>query len=284
MVRPGKVAATPPGPRRRPSVLVVDDYPATLEWMTRRLRLAEIAVHPALSGEEAVSIALRERLDLALIDYRLPGIDGVETAAAIWKSGVRLPWILFSGVQDYHAAFKAGQHGALDVVWIPFDVYAVARRALDALASGPSVDWSRLVQGSRLPEPGTTIACAAWWILRACASADDLPRLAQWGDFINVSYSPLRGAFTRIDIEPHDARDFMRILRALAHTGGRAEHVEGQLALGDPRTTRAMLDKAGLPQTRPSGPITFENFVQSQHFVPFDHPLLAALRSLVAQL
>jgi CheY-like chemotaxis protein len=211
MVRFGDVTR-----RHIPSVLVVDDYPSVREWMTRRLRLGDIDVVAASTGEEALDLAVRYRPDLAFIDFRLPQMSGVEAAVAIQKAGVSLPWILFSASQSDQAAFSAGQHGALRVVWTPFDVYGVAREALNALEHGRVTDWLRLRHAGSLSQPGTTMGCAAWWILKACESADDLPRIGAWVKFVGVSYSPLRAAFKRIGVEPHDARDFMRVLRALA--------------------------------------------------------------------
>ena len=280
MARIDKVARSVSSQRH--SVLVVDDYPVR-EWMTRRLLLAELSVHAASTGEEALAIARRERLDLALIDYGLPSMDGVETAATIQKAGISIPWILFSAAKNEHAASAALQRGALRTVWTPFDVYEVVREALDRLAKQRERDWTRLTETHGLSEPGTTIAWAAWWILQACTSTTDLPRIEPWVRFVRTSYSLLRNAYIRIGVEPRDARDFMRILRALARTAGRVEHVEGQLALGDARTTAAMLAKAGLTGERTAKPITFEEFLTSQQFIPAGHPLLDELRELAAR-
>ena len=284
MVRSRGVTGRPSTPAKRPRVLVVDDYPAVRESMTRRLHLGEIDALDAATGEAAVAIARREKLDLALIDYRLPGINGVETAMAIQEAGVSLPWILFSGMEDDRAGHHAVQNGALRVLWGQFDVYAEVRKTLDAVDKRRSDEWSRLLHAYRLEEPGTTIGFAACWILVACSSSEDLPRLSPWVTFVHSTYSELRNAYLRIDVEPLDARDFMRILRALARTSGRVEHVEGQLALGDSRTIAAMIGRAGLTRERPADSVSFERFLRDQRFIPVDHPLLDELRALVAKL
>ena len=177
------------------------------------------------------------------------------------------------------------QNGALRVFCGQFDVYAEVRKALDAVGGRRADVWARLLQAGRLEEPGTTIGYAAWWILLACASPADLPRLRPWVAFVpSTTYSQLRNAYLRIGVDPIDARDFMRILRALAWTRGRVERVEGELALGDPRTTDAMIARAGLSKDRPADPITFEEFVAGQRFVPPDHPLLDEIRAVAAGL
>jgi DNA-binding response OmpR family regulator len=266
-------------------VLVVDDHPTVREWMTRRLHLADVDALDAATGEDGVAIARREKLDLALIDYRLPGINGVETAVAIQQAGVSLPWILFSGTEDERAGRLAVQNGAVCVLWGQFDLYAEVRKALDLVDRRRADEWVRLLQARSLEEPGTTIGYAAWWILLACASPADLPRLRPWVAFVpSTTYSQLRNAYLRVGVEPLDARDFMRILRALARTSGRVEHVEGQLALGDQRTTDAMITRAGLSKGRPADPITLEEFLTRQRFISVDHPLLDQIRALAAKL
>jgi CheY-like chemotaxis protein len=253
--------------------------------MARRLHLGEIDALDTATGEDAVAIARREKLDLALIDYRLPGINGVETAVAIQQAGVSLPWILFSGTEDDRAGRLAVQNGALRVLWGQFDVYAEVRTALEAIGARRTDEWARLLQAPRLEEPGTTIGYAAWWILLACGSPADLPRLGRWVAFVpKTTYSQLRNAYLRVGVDPLDARDFMRILRALVWTRGRVEHVEGQLALGDQRTTDPMIVRAGLSTDRPADPITFEAFLTGQRFIPPDHPLLDEIRALAATL
>ena len=177
MVRSGGVAARRSIPVRRPRVLVVDDYPSVREWMTRRLRLAEIDVLDAATGEDAVAIARREKLDLALIDYRLPGINGVETAVAIQQAGVSLPWILFSGTEHERAGRLAVQNGALRVLWGQFDVYAEggARRSMRSAGAGRmnGRNCSRHTV-SKNPEPrsGTAHGGSSWRALLPPISHD----------------------------------------------------------------------------------------------------------------
>lgn len=61
-------------------VLVVDDSPVNAEVAARVLGNAGYRVDIADTGEEAVAILLRRSYDAVLLDCRLPGIDGYETA------------------------------------------------------------------------------------------------------------------------------------------------------------------------------------------------------------
>ena len=283
MVRSRGPASGKP-PHAGHSVLVVDDYPSVLEWLTRRLQLDNLRVYAASTGEAALTIAMREQPDLALIDYKLPGMNGIETAAAIRSGGLQIPWILFSAAENEGAQMEARRLGASAVVWSPFDPCAVVRDTINRERARRTAEWSRLLGARRLPQPGTTAGRGAWWILVVCASKEDLTTLQAWADYVDVSYTSLRDVFKRLGIKPHDGRDFMRILRALVQVGGRVEHVEGALALADPRTTDDRINRAGLPRAGAGHPVTFEYFLAHQRFMAADHPLLQALRSLAAQL
>jgi CheY-like chemotaxis protein len=262
---------------------VVDDYPSVLEWITRRLQLEDLQVHAVSTGEDAVSVALREKPDLALIDYTLPGMNGVETAAAIRNSGLQIPWVLFSAAENEWAQVEARKLGASDVVWSPFDPCAVVREAIYREKVRRTAEWARLLGARKLARPGTTAGRAAWWVLVACEASEDLPTLQLWAPRAGASYTSLRDGFTRLGVQPLDARDFMRALRALARVDGRVEHIEGELTVADPRSSAALLVRAGLGD-RTTQTVSFEHFLTHQRFIPTDHPLLHALRLLASQL
>ena len=147
-----RVATTNPPSTYCPSVLVVEDYPAMLESISRRLRIEQLQVYEATSGEAAIEIAHRERPDLALIDYGLPGLNGVQTAAAIRTAGFELRWILFSAAPNPEAAFQAGRSGALRAVWTPFNAYEIVRQAIEIPGRAKDGEWSRLLYARRLPQ------------------------------------------------------------------------------------------------------------------------------------
>jgi CheY-like chemotaxis protein len=98
--RPRQAAGAPPsashreatGAAAKPLVLVVDDEPANLSTMARVFR-KELALTLARSGAEALDLAQRQRFDVALVDYSLPEMDGVEVLrrlAAVQPAMARL--------------------------------------------------------------------------------------------------------------------------------------------------------------------------------------------------
>jgi len=64
-------------------VLVVDDVLINRTVAKELLSMYEIQVHTCESGEEAVEAVQREEYDLIFMDHMMPGMDGVETTAAI---------------------------------------------------------------------------------------------------------------------------------------------------------------------------------------------------------
>lgn len=72
------------------TILIVDDHKDFREmvrsFVTRNFK--DINIKEAATGEEGVALAVQERPDVSLIDIRLPGIDGIETARQIKQ---RLP-------------------------------------------------------------------------------------------------------------------------------------------------------------------------------------------------
>ena len=95
------------------SVLVVDDDPAILEVTQQVLeRSHEISVKPVSSSREALDILQKNMFDAIVLDYDLPGINGIEFLKIIRDKGDVTPVIIFTGVGREHAAIAALNNGA----------------------------------------------------------------------------------------------------------------------------------------------------------------------------
>lgn len=64
-------------------ILLVDDEPDILEFISYNLNKEGYQVFTAASGKEAISIAKKEPLNLIILDVMMPGIDGIETCREI---------------------------------------------------------------------------------------------------------------------------------------------------------------------------------------------------------
>jgi DNA-binding NarL/FixJ family response regulator len=98
-------------------VLLVDDHPIWREALERDLGSAGLTVAGAFGdGESAVRAAPALRPDVVLMDLQLPGMSGVDAAAALVRldPGVRILMFSSSGEDaDVLAAVKAGARGYL---------------------------------------------------------------------------------------------------------------------------------------------------------------------------
>ncbi len=63
---------------KQTDILVVDDNPAMAETLADILHAKGYQIHTAFSGEEALRILERERIDIMLTDVRMPDMNGVE--------------------------------------------------------------------------------------------------------------------------------------------------------------------------------------------------------------
>ena len=78
--------STPPA-ALLPRVMVVDDVASNRMLLQELLREAGILSLLASSGEQALALAQSERIDLVLMDIRMPGMNGEATLAALRKLG-----------------------------------------------------------------------------------------------------------------------------------------------------------------------------------------------------
>src|SRR5512135_987983 len=105
----------PPGTR----ILIVDDEEIFAEnlWEYCRKRLAEVKVVP--SGEAALEVAHDFKPDVLILDYGLPGMDGLETFARLKSLPLRYGCVLVTGTASQHVCQAALATGICHVLEKP---------------------------------------------------------------------------------------------------------------------------------------------------------------------
>ncbi len=98
-------------------LLCVDDEQAFLQYLVKRLAGKNIEVFPALSGEEALSLAFKQKFDVAVIDLVLPGMDGVELKEKLNKIIPDLPCIFLA-----HEDQDQESHNGMSLIKKPVDM------------------------------------------------------------------------------------------------------------------------------------------------------------------
>ena len=82
------------------SILVVDDQPAILSSIAAMLEIHGCATHQCSNGTEALEQMekLDSKIDCIVLDYSLPGMNGLQFLQAIRGQGYSVPVIMCSGL------------------------------------------------------------------------------------------------------------------------------------------------------------------------------------------
>jgi len=104
------------------SVLIVDDDPQGLLALQELLKSFAHRVVAANSGEEALRCVLKQDFAAVLLDARMPGMDGFETARLIRERerSRHTPIIFLTGAYEgVHSVFRGYEAGAVDYIVKP---------------------------------------------------------------------------------------------------------------------------------------------------------------------
>jgi DNA-binding NtrC family response regulator len=110
-------------------LLIVDDEPDMLEGLKRLLsyQLEGVNILTAAGGQEALRIARQGRVDLILLDVRMPEIGGMDLLEVLLKEDPWLTVILMTAFGSIELAVEAVKKGAYDFITKPFDKEALLR-------------------------------------------------------------------------------------------------------------------------------------------------------------
>ena len=146
--RDAEVALPPLVPVDGETVLLVDDEPALRRLVRTQLEALGYEVVEAESGEHAIALGkdADTRIDVAVVDLAMPGIDGLETLAALGDERPGLPGLLISGYLDGTAE---GRTGGVEVLLKPFEQEALGRAIQRAFARTAAADQRAIWSTSR---------------------------------------------------------------------------------------------------------------------------------------
>ncbi len=117
----------PPGAEECVRVLLVDDEVELLDSLKRVLSRRNMEVHWADRGEEALTILERMRVDVVVLDVKMPGMDGLEVLDHIRNSHSNLPVILLTGHPTVENALAGMKKGAFEYLMKPPDIDSLVR-------------------------------------------------------------------------------------------------------------------------------------------------------------
>ncbi|MDB9512430.1 response regulator [Kamptonema animale CS-326] len=111
-------------------ILIVDDQPSNLRFLSKILTDQGYNVKRAISGQLGLNAALGSPPNLILLDIMMPDMDGYELCQKLksMESTRSVPIIFLSGLDDVQYKIKAFQVGGVDYITKPFQVEEVLAR------------------------------------------------------------------------------------------------------------------------------------------------------------
>ncbi len=166
-------AAAPPSPNdeRRPEdapvlALIVEDDPRVARFLVRGLQEEGFVVDVCERGDEAAAQGLRQPYDVVLLDWNLPGLDGLSVLRGWRERGLEAPIIVLTARSGVDPTVLALGAGADDYMTKPFSFeellarvrVQLRRRALPATADAQiAIGRARLDARRRTVERGGAV-------------------------------------------------------------------------------------------------------------------------------
>ena len=114
-------------------VYVVDDDELIRSSLRRLLATARLAMEQFGSGAEFLAQVEFAGPCCLILDFHMPGMNGLEVQAALKQRNVEIPIVFLTGSSDIPVAVAAMKQGAVDFVEKPFDNAVLLERVQHAL-------------------------------------------------------------------------------------------------------------------------------------------------------
>jgi DNA-binding NtrC family response regulator len=102
-------------------LLLVDDEVDFLKSLSERLSLRDFEVTTASEGKQAIKAAKKGHFDVAILDLRMPGMDGTEVLKVLKDKHKWLEVVMLTGHGSVDSAVEAGKLGAFGYLEKPYD-------------------------------------------------------------------------------------------------------------------------------------------------------------------
>lgn len=104
------------------NILVVDDDTELRKVLSSILSEAGYAVETVENGKQAIRVSEKKRVDLALIDIKLPDMEGTELLHRLKEKQPHIVMIIITGFPTLENAMGAVNEGADGYILKPFDI------------------------------------------------------------------------------------------------------------------------------------------------------------------
>lgn len=121
-----------PSTLSRIRLLIVDDERDFLDGLARTLGRRGMQVMTAENGREALALIASNTFDVALLDVRMPGMDGIDLLEQIRRIAPEIRVLLLTGHPTLNQAIKGVRAGAYDFLLKPQDIDTLAHKIVCA--------------------------------------------------------------------------------------------------------------------------------------------------------
>lgn len=131
---------------RKPSILVVDDEPAWRKELRRLLEGRGFAVTTAKDGAEAIAKVEKDPFDLVLLDYLMPGMDGLATFKRLLDIRQDIWVVMLTGVPTIKLVQRWKDTGIVDFITKSMKPGLLIAAIYDALKGKLARDLRNILQ------------------------------------------------------------------------------------------------------------------------------------------
>lgn len=114
------------------NLLIVDDEELFLDSMKKRLEARDFSVIAVDRGEKAIEAARTNPIDIALVDLKMPGINGEQTLEALKKEHKWMEVLILTGHGSIESAVELTKSGAYAYLQKPIELDRLMEALKDA--------------------------------------------------------------------------------------------------------------------------------------------------------
>lgn len=233
-------------------LLLIDDDPAVVPFLTELLKLHGFRIKVAVDGRSGLALARTREYAVILLDHDLPDVMGLDVLRTLDAEGVTTPIIMLTGKGNEEVAFEAGRLGAMRYITKPFKPAILLQaidEALGGAAHGHPSSAAPTGQAHRsISEPPKRCLYSRWAnAMRAAIDARADPRTVElWAGFANASKATLRSWCRTAGLPTQRSLLLARALRAVIRALALGGHPADFLDIADRRTLKKLLRLAGI--------------------------------------
>jgi DNA-binding NtrC family response regulator len=123
----------PTATKTRGKILIVDDELVVRDSLSKWFTSEGYTARPAGSAREALEVIQQMEFDIALIDIKMPGMDGMELQSRLHEADPELTVVIMTGYASVDTAVQALKHGAYDYITKPVDPDELSHLVANAL-------------------------------------------------------------------------------------------------------------------------------------------------------